>query len=87
MLFWDSDELFSNDNVLEILYNSIKHNEEDFGVFKIANADKSVEKINLILKRDFLNKNNIKYSKFFFGEDSIFLDRCDIYGESYELED
>ena len=87
VLFWDSDDLFPNDNVLEILYNLIKHSKEDFGVFKIANADKSVEKINLILKRDFLDKNNIKYSKFFFGEDSIFLDRCDIYGESYELED
>lgn len=80
IIFWDSDDLFNSENELEYLYKSIKENDKaDFLEYLVPDNDNN-NKIGLILKREFLEKYNIKYSYFCFCEDSLFLDLCDLYG-------
>lgn len=76
--FLDADDYFLVNNALETLYNNMENNDFDFIRFEaFSNLENDIaNKSCYFIKKDFLDKNNIKFYNLFFGEDYLF---------SYEL--
>lgn len=76
ILFLDADDYFVNDTVLENLYKTINEKNKllvSFDMYSDQDAKSIEKKVNFIFDRNILNKNNIKFQPFYYGEDYLFM--------------
>ena len=72
VFFLDADDFLISPTALEELYNKAEEENADIVRFMMFAENESSNKYNYLLKREYLEQNNIKFKDLFFGEDLIF---------------